>query len=80
MRLFFNLISLSCDLKLNAKLYCLHFVGFSSSDDSSSPVWIILFPVVAGGILLTLITLVPLRKMIKKRQEWKLQGLTLYPQ
>ncbi|PFX30430.1 Roundabout-like 2 [Stylophora pistillata] len=53
-----------------------HEIEFTPSDDSSSSMWIILFPVVAGGILLALIALVSLRRMIKKRQEWKQQGKT----
>lgn len=54
-------------------------LGYSSegTEESDSTVLIILFPVLAGGLLLTLTAVVFIRKLLKKRHEWKPEGLLI---
>jgi len=55
------------------------FIDYSSqdTDENASTVLIILFPVLAGGLLLALTAAVFIRKLLKKRHEWKPEGLQI---
>jgi len=57
--------------------FSLLYIDYSSqdTDENDSTVLIILFPVLAGGLLLALIAAVSIRKFLKKRHEWKPEGL-----
>ena len=48
------------------------------TEERDSTALIILFPVLAGGLLLTLTAAVFIRKLMKKRHEWKPEGLLSY--
>ena len=51
-------------------------VGFSSEDKKeNSTVLIVLFPVLAGGLLVALTVLAVITKLMKKSYDWKLEGL-----